>query len=388
MTRTVVVQQEFKTSNPVSIVTVITGTPSPNNIASYNLVTANQQVLFEVYVPVGATDSDDFLVQRQLFTRIEGPMANYHGIIRGVQIFNNFGIPGARDGTADAGPPNFAPDIVNQIVIDGQHIHWSGYGGIGIPDDLPGQNPMVVGFNAIQDIAYYMYLVGGRNNKNVSGIFNPQTSGIVDGFGSPVVLVFSNVPPLGDQSCYPSAPIGIPDRISGSTMSVRKGALFVGCGFRVKNTAFHKGCEWVGSWVHAAGGNYTAGGNNFLIAFNDAPSGIPYRTLSTTVNVAVPINTWPQVALRAKVAVYSEHGSTGSAAAVYTIGYAGTAANTVAGQQISVVPATTITAYDMVEADDPNLVASPIFPNTETLKIIVQATSFQVALHRYGEVNS
>lgn len=248
-TRTVQSQIVPKTENPKATIAIVAGTPGATPLPPP--IPAGALVLFEVYVPAGAAVATAFSVVRRVARRVEFPLSSYNGVLQGcVPLWG-----GTLDESASAGVLIGGPGTpVHRAVIDGELL-VGGTGAIGVYQDSAA-NPFS-GANPTTDAPYYIYLCGGRNS--------PQFD--YTNLAAPFIGVESTTPP--DAFGHASADLSVAS-LRGTIP--RSATLYVGLGFRIKSTAFRKGCLVRGDWIHSlSGANTVPPGRS--AAFNEVAVG-------------------------------------------------------------------------------------------------------------------
>lgn len=233
-TRTVVATPVFKNQDPVSNITVLSGTANANPVPPP--VPSGKIALFEVFVAGGTVDHSTANVLPRMWRLAPNPTARINGIIRGCDLVWK-------------AVSSFAPILAtttstdNIVIIDGEVIAFrsfvSGLGNFpaGINDVL---NPPTNGVAAAAN-PYYVYIVGGRHS--------PQATGI--GTKVPVALVYSATPP-DLATGHPIAAIQTPRLDSTIT-----GAVYIGLGW-LNSTGGHVACSTEGPWVYGRGNGILA----------------------------------------------------------------------------------------------------------------------------------
>lgn len=227
VSRTITPQNVFKTSNPVSNISVVQGTPASVPIPP--VLPAGSVALFEVYVPASVGDATAFLPAQRLWRKSYFPGASRSGVMQGCKLVWSGGTPPASVGATLI--LNGSP--FNKIVIDGEVIEWRGCPAI-VADTLA--NPFGSAAPATSSRPYYIYACGGRFLPQ--GMYSP----LVTGFFAPVVLVESLTAPDIDGA-QPAAPIQTP---RGQTQN---GAVLIGIGFTYRNTVLRQACVMTKDWV-------------------------------------------------------------------------------------------------------------------------------------------
>lgn len=281
--RTVGQQSVPTTQNPLSVLSIVTGTPGAT--PSPPAVPFGSVALFEVLVGAAALSSVSFRPVRRMWQRAEYPLCSSYGILSGCELV----VGGTPDNetTTDASAPNLSLNLYNRAIIDGEILTWGPNllnGGASI-DSLA--NPFSAAAPSTQDRPYYIYLCGGKNL--------PQfTTGSP---AAPVCLVESLTPPSGFG--YPTAAINTP---RGQT---QRGALFVGVGFTTNSSTKRKAVFFEGDWVRpktgALGLTTTTTGADVAreAAFNDLTS----ITLATNATSVCNIHTKPALSTSMEVVV-------------------------------------------------------------------------------------
>lgn len=218
--RTITPQNVFKTSNPVSTISVLTGTAASVPIPAP--IPAGVAPLFEVYIPAAAADSTSFKVIRRLRRKTAYPASIRNGILEGCSL--SWTTPGV-DPTTTNTPIGLLGDV-HRIAIDGEVIEWTGLSPSVSSDTLA--NPFATAAPAGNARPYYIYACGGRNLPQ--GKFSA-----IDSRFYPIVLVESTTPPDLDGG-QPLVAIATP---RGNT---QRGALYIGLGFVYRNTTNRQPC--------------------------------------------------------------------------------------------------------------------------------------------------
>lgn len=227
--RTINSQSVFKTSNPTSIITVVTGTPAGSPVPP--AVPAGKCALLEVLVPAAAPSAATFSPCPRLSRRAEFPWSRMSGILAGCRLVWDCSVdPSTTSSTLTInGPSNF-------VVIDGELLDASALFGMPVTQD-PANNPFSVAAGA-SDKPYYIYLVGGRHAPQ-----GTQASGTL----LPVAAIESLTAPnnLGQPLSALTTPRGT------TTVS---GAVFIGIGFVVAGSTRRRACIMTSDLTYVLGG--------------------------------------------------------------------------------------------------------------------------------------
>lgn len=303
--RTVGQQSVPTTQNPLSVLSLVTGTPGATPAPP--AVPAGTTVLFEIWVPASAVSSATFRPVRRMWQRATHPFCSLYGVLTGCELQMG-GCPADESATDASAPTINGIVLFNRVVIDGEVLSWG-------PNLLTGatvdssNSPFTTSASGTFDKPYYIYLCGGRNLPQFT-LGSPA---------APACLVESATAPSSQG--YPSAAITTPRGVT------QRGALFIGVGFTVAGTTKRKAVIYEGDWVRPKTGlmavGNTSGGADIsrMAAFNNT-LGI---TLSTTTPVSCPISTAPVTATQMEVvALYSN-----SASSQVTVGQLSSGSTTV-----------------------------------------------------------
>jgi hypothetical protein len=222
VTRAVTPQNVFKTSNPLSTISVVTGAAGAN--PAVPAIPADSIPLFYVWVVAAAPDGSTFGMCRASWRRAPYPLSAMTGVISGMGLLWD-------QQTAFS---SVCPVIIkgfHRVVIDGELLEFfanmdSTVGGFAVDT---GANPFGAAAPATWNKPYYIYAVGGRHNPKPS--FNTA-----DGFLSPVTIVESTIAPDLDTN-RPSANMTV-----GGTTITPRGAVYIGLGFVAMNTTNRASC--------------------------------------------------------------------------------------------------------------------------------------------------
>lgn len=228
-TRAITPQNVYKTTNPATVLTVITGTPAGTPVPP--AVPAHKVAVTEVYVPPAAADSSNFQKAPRLWRRPSYPMSAMNGPVSGCRLTWDLTV----DPTTTSAALSIASASTNRIMIDGEMVEFGSGGAITVSADSTA-NPFGSAAPATASRPYYVYLCGGRNLPQ--GKFSTP-------FFLPVVLVESTVQP--DAEGHPSSPITTP---RGTTTL---GAVYVGLGFVYMNTTNRQACAMANGITYAKG---------------------------------------------------------------------------------------------------------------------------------------
>lgn len=215
--RTIAAQNVFKTSNPTSIISVVTGTPA--GTPAPPAVPSGKVALFEVLVPAAAPSAATFTPAPRLFRRAPFPWSASSGILCGCRLTWDLTVDPS---TTSSGVVMSGP--TSKVLIDGELLDASALTGVAVTQDSA-NNPFSVAAGTA-DKPYYIYVVGGRHA--------PQGTPIFGGF-APVAVVESTVVP--NNLGQPSSPITTP---RGTT--TQAGAVYIGVGFVLANTTRRHAC--------------------------------------------------------------------------------------------------------------------------------------------------
>jgi hypothetical protein len=243
--RTISPQNVFKTTNPLCVPQVVTGTAGATPVPP--AVPAGAFALFEVTVPSGATDSTGFGVTPRMFRRAPFPWATLSGIVSGFKPQWDL----TADPTTTASTISFGALDDCRIVIDGELIETLGAILEVFQDGAA--NPFGSAASAVWNRPYYLYAVGGRHA--------PQ-KGVV--FGSPVIIVESTTPPFLTTG-RPTAAI---TTARGSAPS--SACVYIGLGSVVANTTRRAACFMDDSYTYHVGSNFLVALNNLQHVYGGA----------------------------------------------------------------------------------------------------------------------
>lgn len=235
--RTISPQNVFKTTSPLCVPAVITGTsgatPSPP------AVPAGSFALFEVLVPSGATDSTGFSVTPRMFRRAPYPWSTLSGIISGFVPKWDL----TADPTTTASTISFGALDDCRVVIDGELIETLGVL-LEVTQD-GANNPFGSPASTAWNRPYYLYAVGGRHAPQMGAVLH-----------APVLIVESTTPPFLSTG-RPTAAI---TTARGSAPTAA--CVYLGLGSVIANSTRRAAC-----WVDD---EYTYhDGGNFLVALNN-----------------------------------------------------------------------------------------------------------------------
>jgi hypothetical protein len=216
--RTIAAQNVFKTSNPTSIITVVTGTPAGSPVPP--AVPSGKCALFEVRIPAAAPDASTFTPAPRLFRRAPFPWSATNGILAGCRLTWDLTVNPA---TTSSGLTMGGPS--SKVIIDGEVIDCSALFGVPVVQDSTA-NPFGSAAPAGNDRVYYIYAVGGRHA--------PQGTVVTAGF-VPVAIIESTVAP--NNLGQPFSPLTTPR----GTTTV-SGAVYIGIGFVRANTTLRHAC--------------------------------------------------------------------------------------------------------------------------------------------------
>lgn len=216
--RTINSQSVFKTSNPTSIITVVTGTPAGSPVPP--AVPAGKCALFEVLVPAAAPSAATFGPSPRLFRRAPFPWSVLSGIIKGCRLNWDLNV----DITVASSTISLSGGTC-VVCIDGEVIDCSSLTGLAVTQDAA-NNPFSVAAGA-SDKPYYIYLVGGRHA--------PQ--GTIGAFGFiPIAIIESLTPPNADTN-QPNSPL-----TTARGSAPIPAATYIGVGFVVAGTTRRRPC--------------------------------------------------------------------------------------------------------------------------------------------------
>lgn len=255
-----------KTRNPLATIAIAQGTPNASPNTTKGVPPPSAIALFEVIVAPAHTTSTNFSVLRALERPHYQVLAAAHGLIEGVLA--------TTEGPADEGSGAHiffdGASVINssglvRAILNGKH--YSGFLGSSFGDAVGGgMNPVrqdagaanpFAALVATHDVPYYMYLV--PLTSNIGGTGNAQ--------GSPFCVIESLTPP--NDAGRPSA------AIVGPTGTFQAEALYIGVGFKAKNTTQRKVFHWDSSdwvWAGSMGQNSTPSPQG-LMAFNEDGDG-------------------------------------------------------------------------------------------------------------------
>ncbi len=220
-------QSVFKTTDPVSTLSIVQGTPAAEPLAP--VVPDHSIAVFEVYVPQSSTQASDFTFVPRLWRKTAFPGSAFHGPLTGCLLEWGVGDPA----TTTVGM-TLSSAYRNRCFIDGELIDL-GTTSPALFQDAGANNPFASAAPALNSRAYFVYLCGGRNLPQAAkGYATPGSFTSRTGSFTPAVLVESTVPP--DASGFPTAFITTP---RGNTI---RGACFVGIGFVFTNTSNRASC--------------------------------------------------------------------------------------------------------------------------------------------------
>lgn len=229
--RTITPQNVFKTTNPLCVPAVVTGTAATNPVPP--AVPGGAFALFEVWVPAAAPDSTTFTALPRIWRRAPFPLGTMNGIVDGMRLSWDLSVdPQAASTTMFVGGgPDGITIARHRMLIDGELLDAPL---VGTPlQDAGANNPFASAAPAHWNLPYYVYACGGRHC--------PQAA-LVGAVPSPIALVESLVPPNADG--HPSAAITTP---RGVTTTL--GAVYIGLGFVVANTTRRLGCVMDETWT-------------------------------------------------------------------------------------------------------------------------------------------
>lgn len=220
-----------KTSNPVTTLSVVTGTPGATPAPP--AVPTDRVALFEVLVPASAADGVAFRACRRLWKRAAPPISGLNGALRGCLLSWDTSV----DVATTSATMSLSPNEEHAIVIDGETIPI----GAAYPQvfqDAGSLNPFASAAPAAAAKPYFVYLCGGRNLPQGARGYNTFSIGGPVGSATgpflPVVLVESLVPP--NLTGHPAVAITTP---RGTT---QLGAVYVGIGFVTANSTRRHPC--------------------------------------------------------------------------------------------------------------------------------------------------
>src|SRR6185437_14463395 len=222
--RTTTPQNVFKTTNPLCVPQVVTGTAAANPTPP--AVPGGAFAFAEVWVPAAAPDSTTFTVLPRMWRRAPFPMGTMNGIVDGMRLSWDLTIDpnSASAAMFVGGGPDGITIARHRMLIDGELLDAPA---VATPQqDAGGQNPFGSAASAGWNRPYYVYAVGGRHC--------PQAA-LVGATPSPIAIVESTVPPNADG--HPSATITTP---RGTTTTL--GAVYIGIGFVVAGTTRRLAC--------------------------------------------------------------------------------------------------------------------------------------------------
>jgi hypothetical protein len=228
VTRALIPQTVYKTSNPVSAISVVVGTAAAAPVAP--AVPAGALALFEIYLPPLASDSTAFLPVRRAWRSIEFPGTSQHGIVKGCVPFVGAGFTGP-----------ILPTVANQphrLVIDGELLTFAVTPSSWVTVDSDLAAPPVAA-PVGNDAPAYLYLCGGRNfpHLNYKMVSNGSTP-------LPVTFIASLTPP--DAMGYPTASLAIapPPRTFPRAACCYVGLYFRNAGLTTMVPSFYDG-DWI-----------------------------------------------------------------------------------------------------------------------------------------------
>lgn len=208
--RTVQAQVIAKTNNPLSNISIVTGTAASSPTAPS--VPSGKIALFEVWVPAAAPDASTFVPIRRLWRRPAYPFTAFNGIISGcVPRWSDV------DDTTTTSQIDLSDTDVHRVCVDGEVLVFRGTVPVAVDDTA--NSPGTAGAT---DKPFYIYLCGGRNNPRRSSS------------GCPFVLVMSTTAP--DAFGHPSAALN-----DGATIQ-RGGAVYIGVGWVFAGSTRKRAC--------------------------------------------------------------------------------------------------------------------------------------------------
>lgn len=216
--RTISAQNVFKSSNPTSTISVVTGTPGASPLPP--AVPSGKCALFEVLVPAAAPSAATFGPSPRLFRRAPFPWSSGNAILNGCRLTWDLTVnPATTSSPIVMGGPS------SRVVIDGEVIDCSALFGVAVTQDSA-NNPFASAAPVGNDRPYYIYVVGGRHA--------PQGTAVTGGM-IPVAVVESTVAPnnLGTPFSAITTPRGTTTQL---------GAVYIGIGFVRQNTTFRHAC--------------------------------------------------------------------------------------------------------------------------------------------------
>jgi hypothetical protein len=233
--RTVAATPVFKTQNPNSTLSVVTGTPAASPSAP--AVPVGKAAVFEVRIPAAAPSSATFRPVPRTFPNQITTLAKQHAVVNGCEV----AWPYSGGNAVPFIVSGAAADAPNLAIIDGEPIFFSSHTTqpAVFGDGNAGNDPFTVPNAGTASRPYYLYLVGGRNS--------PQSTATGTGDRVPVAVVASLVPPTIDG--HPSAAITPP---AGGALSgpFFQGALYIGLGFTLPGGTNSQACCRVGDMVY------------------------------------------------------------------------------------------------------------------------------------------
>lgn len=264
--RTVTPQNVYKTSNPLSTLSVVPGTPGD---PSPPAVPAGSIALWEVVSFNTDADASTYRFTPRIWRRVES-FAACHAILENC-------VP--HTGATSTDYPYLPYGIVHRAIIDGEVICAPLVGAFNL-DLTPDTNndPTAAALDAAKDVPCFLYLCGGR--------YAPQNGVLVA--TSPLRLVASLTAPFGNRA---SANLAI-----GGVTVPKAGTLYAGIWFIKINTHNFKRCAVEGDWIYAA---ESVGGGPVLVG---APGFSDTGGAGTTATGALTLASVPTTSTFAELA--------------------------------------------------------------------------------------
>jgi len=233
-TRSITPNNVFKTSNPLTVLSVVTGTAagSPQGPT----IPAHLVPIYEVYVPPGVANASFFRFFPRLWRKALYPMSAINTVVSDCKLLWDMTV----DPASVAAEMSMNNNAKHAAIIDGEMITWTGSPKV-VQDSTA--NPFGSAAPATAARPYYVYLCAGRNQPQLA---LGGTGLLAGALPLPVVLVESTVPP--DPNGRPSGTITTP---RGTT---QRGALYVGLGFVYRGTTNRQNCIQAGGITWAARG--------------------------------------------------------------------------------------------------------------------------------------
>lgn len=220
--RTIAAQNVNKTTNPLSTISVVTGTPAAGPVAP--AVPAGKVALYEVYVPAAAPNSTTFSSAQRLWRRAPFPWSTASGIMTGCHLRWDLTVDVNAGGTSTV----TLVGLNHRVIIDGELVDFATLNQTAVAQDAGAANPFSVVAGG-SDKPYYLYLVGGRHAPQ--GTWNGSTL-------VPLTIVESLTPPDLDNYGRPTSPLTTPLRGAAPV----EACVYIGLGFVLATTTRRRAC--------------------------------------------------------------------------------------------------------------------------------------------------